>query len=338
MQTVVVTGPGVVETREEAVPDVGANDVLIAVKACGICGSDAFYAARGGIPPREGATPLGHETAGEVAAVGSAVVGVSVGDHVVVNPMGDSRGIIGNGGPTGGLSDFLLIRDAVLGESIAIIPDDLPWEVAALNEPMAVALHAVNRTTPKAGDKVVVFGAGPIGLGAVISYKALGVDHVVVVDVIASRLEKALLIGADAVVNSSEEAIDERLVALHGEARDGVGHGGKAGTDIWLDAAGVPATVQTALRLAKHRATIGVVAVHKKPVDVDFGDLLAVEPTIVTAMGYPKEIFEVTEHIIANPDAYARIVSDVFPSRDVLEALRVAATPGAADKVVVTFD
>lgn len=72
--------------------------------------------------------------------------------------------------------------------------------------------------------------------------------------------------------------------------------------------------------------------------EVDFGDLLAVEPTIVTAMGYPTEIFDVTEHIIANPEAYAQIVSDVFPASDVLEALRVAATPGAADKVIVTFD
>ncbi|RPE76795.1 threonine dehydrogenase-like Zn-dependent dehydrogenase [Curtobacterium sp. PhB137] len=338
MRTVVVTGPGSVEIRDEPVPEVGPADVLIAVKACGVCGSDAFYAARGGIPPREGHTPLGHEVAGEVAAVGDAVEGIAVGDHVVVNPMGDPRGIIGNGGPTGGLSEFLLVEQAALGTSIALVPKDLPWQVAALNEPMAVALHAVNRTAPRPGDTVVVFGAGPIGLGAVLSYKALGVGHVVVVDVIASRLEKALLVGADAVVNSADEPLDERLIALHGEARDGVGHGGKSGTDVWLDAAGVPATVQTALRLAKHRATIGVVAVHKRPVEVDFGDLLAVEPTIVTAMGYPTEIFDVTEHIIANPEAYAQIVSDVFPASDVLEALRVAATPGAADKVVVTFD
>lgn len=335
MRTVVVTGPGRVEKQHAAVREPGATDIVIAVRACGICGSDAFYITRGGIPPREGHTPLGHEVAGEVTVVGDAVEGIAVGDHVVVNPMGNA--MIGSGGPTGGLSEYLLLEDAVLGANVALVPKDLPWQVAALNEPMAVALHAVNRTAPQPGDTVVVFGAGPIGLGAVISYKALGVGHVVVVDVIASRLEKALLVGADAVVNSAEEPLEERLIALHGEARDGVGHGGKAGTDVWLDAAGVPATVQTALRLAKHRATIGVVAVHKRPVEVDFGDLLAVEPTIVTAMGYPTEIFDVTEHIIANPEAYAAIVSDVFAFDDVEEALRVAGTPGAADKVVVTF-
>jgi threonine dehydrogenase-like Zn-dependent dehydrogenase len=338
MRTVVVTGPGRVELLEEAAPTLTSTDLLLDVKACGICGSDAYYTARGGIPPREGHTPLGHEIAGEVVAVGSDVAGISIGDHVVVNPMADPRGIIGNGGPTGGLSEQLLIQDAVAGKSVRVIPKDLPWTVAALNEPMAVALHAVNRTAPAPGHKVVVFGAGPIGLGAVIGYKALGVEHVIVVDVIASRLDKALQVGADAVINSADEDLDARLRELHGEARDGVGHGGKAGTDIWLDAAGVAATVETALRLAKYHATIGIVAVHKKPVAVDFGDLLAVEPTIVTAMGYPTEIFDITDHLIADQDKFAVIVSDVFHFDDVEEALRVAGTPGAADKVVVSFE
>jgi threonine dehydrogenase-like Zn-dependent dehydrogenase len=338
MRTVVVTAPGHTTVQEAPTPSVAAADVLIAVKACGICGSDAFYIARGGIPPREGNTPLGHEIAGEVVEVGAEVSGLAIGDHVVVNPMGDPRGIIGNGGPTGGLGDHLLIQNAAVGHSVRVIPKDLPWAVAALNEPMAVALHAVNRTMPQPGQSVVVFGAGPIGLGAVIGYKALGVEHVVVVDVIPSRLDKALQVGADAVINSAEEDLDARLLALHGEARDGVGHGGKAGTDIWLDAAGVPATIETALRLAKFHATIGIVAVHKKPVTVDFGDLLAVEPTIVTAMGYPTEIFDVTDHLIADQDKFAVIVSDVFSFDNVTEALTTAATPGAADKVVVTFE
>ncbi|MFJ4221781.1 zinc-binding dehydrogenase [Curtobacterium luteum] len=338
MRAVIVSEPGHVQVQDLPLPAVASRDILVAVKACGICGSDAFYISRGGIPPREGHTPLGHEIAGEVVEVGDAVTDIAVGDHVVVNPMGDPRGIIGNGGPTGGLSEQLLIQDAVAGKSVRVIPKDLPWTVAALNEPMAVALHAVNRTAPARGHKVVVFGAGPIGLGAVIGYKALGVDHVVVVDVIASRLEKALQVGADAVINSADEDLDARLRELHGEARDGVGHGGKAGTDIWLDAAGVAATVETALRLAKYHATIGVVAVHKKPVTVDFGDLLAVEPTIVTAMGYPTEIFDVTDHLIADQDKFAVIVSDVFHFDDVEEALRVAGTPGAADKVVVSFE
>ncbi|MDN4639932.1 zinc-binding dehydrogenase [Agreia sp. PsM10] len=332
-----VTGPGQTSVVEVPVPTAGPADVLVKIRACGICGSDAMYIAIGGLPGREGRTPLGHEPAGEVVAVGSDVVGVSVGDHVVVNPMAAPSGIIGSGGATGGMADYLLVENAVVGTSLAIVPDHIPFEVAALNEPMAVARHAVNRTRPKPGDKVVIFGAGPIGLGAAISYMALGVEHIVVVDVIASRLEKALQIGVDAVVNSAEEDLVERLVALHGEgpARRGVR---KPASDIYLDATGAAPVVKAILGAAKHGATLGIVGVHKKPVEVDFGELLGSELTIVLSMGYPTEIFEVTQDIIANWQKYAVIVSDVFPFADVQRAFEVAATPGAADKVVVTFD
>jgi threonine dehydrogenase-like Zn-dependent dehydrogenase len=115
---------------------------------------------------------------------------------------------------------------------------------------------------------------------------------VVVVDVVPSRLAKAMAVGADAVINSAQEDLAARLVSLHGAATDGIGKPGKADTDVYLDPAGVPAIIESALQMAKHHAAIGVVAVHKKPTSVDFGAVLAVEPTIVTAMGYPTEIFE----------------------------------------------
>src|SRR4029079_14629261 len=134
------------------------------MRACGVCGSDALYIAWGGIPPREGATPLGHEPAGEVVEIGTQVRGIAVGDHVVVNPI--AAGQTGNGGPFGGLSDFLKVEDAELGRNLAIVPLHVPFDIAAINEPMAVSWHAANRTGVKPGDSVVIFGAGPIGLGA----------------------------------------------------------------------------------------------------------------------------------------------------------------------------
>ena len=336
MKSVLVTGLGTTAVVEVPKPEVGPADVLIAMRACGICGSDSFYIARGGIPPREGATPLGHEPAGEVVEVGSDVEGIAIGDHVVVNPIASRKAMIGSGGPGGALSEFLLIPDAVLGTSLAIVPDHIPFAVAALNEPMAVARHAVNRTSPKAGDKVVIFGAGPIGLGAAISFKRSGVAHVVVVDVIPSRLEKALAIGADAVINSAEEDVVARLTELHGVGSTAMG-APRAGTDIYLDAAGVSVVIDTAIAAAKQNATIGIVAVHKKPVSVDFGNILSSEVNIVLSMGYPTEIFEVTLDIIAEWERYALIISDSFDFADVEKALTLAGTPGAADKVVVTF-
>jgi len=333
MKASMVTAPGETQVVDVPKPTVGPADVLVKIRACGICGSDAFYISIGGL--REGQTPLGHEPAGEVVEIGSQVAGIAIGDHVVINPMAAPSGIIGNGGATGALAEFLPIENAVRGTSLEVVPDHIPFEVAALNEPMAVARHGVNRCQPKPSDKVLVFGAGPIGLGATIAFKSVGVDHVVVADLIPARLEKALKVGADAVINSADEDVTKRLIELHGEGE--ALFPGRAGTDIYLDAAGAPAVIDIALAAAKRGARLGVVAVHKQPVPVDFVNLMSNEITIVGSMGYPDEIFEVTKDLIANWEKYAVIVSHTISFDNVDEALRTASTPGAADKVVVTF-
>ncbi|MEZ0052147.1 2-desacetyl-2-hydroxyethyl bacteriochlorophyllide A dehydrogenase [Mycobacterium sp. MAA66] len=336
MKVAMVTGPGTTGVVEADRPDVGPSDVLVKIRACGICGSDALYIAIGGLPPHHGRMPLGHEPAGELVAVGDQVVGLKVGDHVVIDPMATPTDIIGNGGGRGALAEYLLITDAVRGTHLEVIPDHIPFAVAALNEPMAVARHAVSRCRPRLSDKVLIFGAGPIGLGATLALKSLGVQHVVVADLLPSRLATALDVGADAVINSAEENLAERLVQLHGTGA--AMFPGKADTDIYLDAAGVPAVIQTAVSLAKKGATLGVVAVHKEPVPVDFLSLMSNEITILGSMGYPDEIFEVTTDLVANWQKYARIVSHTIPFDRVDEALVRASTPGAADKIVVTFD
>jgi 2-desacetyl-2-hydroxyethyl bacteriochlorophyllide A dehydrogenase len=334
MKATMVTAPGETRVVDVPKPTTGPNDVLVKIRACGICGSDAFYISIGGL--RQGHTPLGHEPAGEVVEVGSRVTGIAVGDHVVINPMVAPSGIIGNGGPSGALSEYLLIENAVRGIGLEIIPDHIPFEVAALNEPMAVARHGVNRCRPTPSDKALVFGAGPIGLGATIAFKSFGVQHVVVADVIPARLEKALAVGADAVINSAEENVAARLLELHGPGASMFP--GKAGTDVYFDAAGAPAVIDTALAAAKTGARLCVVAMHKQPVPVDFVNLMSNEITIVGSMGYPDEIFDVTKDLVANWERYALIVSHTIPFDDVNEALKTASTPGAADKVVVTFN
>lgn len=333
MKATVITGPNETQVIDVPKPTVGPNDVLIKMRACGICGSDSLYISMGGFG--KGHMPLGHEPAGEVVEIGSAVTGFTIGDHVVVNPMIAPSGIIGNGGKSGALAEYLLIEDAVRGTSVEVVPDHIPFEVAALNEPMAVARHGVNRCQPKPSDKVVIFGAGPIGLGATIGFKSIGVGHVVVADLIPARLEKALSVGADAVINSAEEDVAKRLIELHGAGESMFP--GKAGTDIYYDAAGVPPVINAALGAAKTGARLCVVAVHKEPVGVDFLNVMSNEITIVGSIGYPDEIFEVTSDIVANWEKYAVIVSHTIPFADVDEALRIASAPGAADKVVVVF-
>ncbi|GAB3586609.1 zinc-binding dehydrogenase [Leifsonia lichenia] len=338
MKSVNVTGPNRAEWVEIDQPTAGAGEVLLKVKACGICGSDAFYTQIGGIPPRQGATPLGHEPAAEVVAIGEGVTGVAVGDHVVIDTMKFSDGLLGSGGAQGALSPYVVVRDYRPGVQLKTIPAHVPWEVAALNEPMAVALHAVNRSGVKAGDTVAIFGAGPIGLGALLGYRRKGARHIVVIDVLPERLEKALQVGADAVINSATEDVAARLVELHGDASTPMVRGSRPGTDIYLDAAGVAVVPQTVAASAKSGATLAIVAVHKKPVELDFGAILATELTVVFAMGYPTEIFEVTDDIVENWQKYELIVSDRIPFDRALDALTLAATPGAAEKVTVIFD
>jgi (R,R)-butanediol dehydrogenase/meso-butanediol dehydrogenase/diacetyl reductase len=341
MKSVLTGAPNKVDVVDVERPAPGPKDALVRIRACGICGTDTFFLHLGGRPTgADGSTraiPLGHEPAGEVVEVGAEVTGLAVGNRVVVNPQAAASGIIGCGGDLGGMDEYLLIENAEVGRSVAVFPDDVPFDVAALNEPMAVARHCVNRSEARPSDKVVVFGAGPIGLGAAIWLKLRGVQHVVVADVIPERLETALAVGADAVINSATEDVTARLTELHGQSANALGQP-RAGTDIYIDAAGAPAVFQAAVDSAKWKAKMVMVAVQKKSDAIDLGGMLRSELTLIASQGYPTEIFEVTPELAEHKDRFARLISHRVPSSEVDRAFELALTPGAAEKVVVTFD
>ncbi|WP_420077795.1 zinc-dependent alcohol dehydrogenase [Streptomyces sp. JL3001] len=343
MKSVQTAGVGKVEVVDAERPVPGPKDVLVRIRACGICGTDVTFVHMGGMPARSHLggdlvpVRLGHEPAGEVVQVGAEVAGLKVGDRVVVNPQDAPTGIIGCGGKYGGMSEYLLIENAEVGRSVAVFPDSVPFDVASLNEPMAVARHCVNRSEAGPEDRVVVFGAGPIGLGAAIWLKLRGVGHVVVADVIPSRLEKALAVGADAVINSAEEDVTARLTELHGQAANALGQP-RPGTDIFIDAAGAAAVFNTVVGAAKWGAKLVMVAVQKKGSDIDLGGMLRSELTLIASQGYPTEIFEVTPELVEHQDRFAKLISHRVPSSEIDRAFELALTPGAAEKVVVTYD
>ncbi|MFI6338910.1 zinc-binding dehydrogenase [Streptomyces sp. NPDC050535] len=341
MKSVRTGAVGKIDVVDVERPAPGPKDALMRVRACGICGTDTHFLHLGGIPFGPGGSmislPLGHEPAGEIVEVGAEVTGLKAGDRVVVNPQGAPSGIIGCGGRLGGMGEYLLIEDAVLGRSVTVFPDTVPFAVAALNEPMAVARHCVNRSEAGPADRVVVFGAGPIGLGAAIWLKLRGVEHVVVADIIPERLETALAIGADAVINSAKENVTERLTELHGQAANALGQPRPA-TDIYIDAAGVPAIINTTVASAKWGAKLVMVAVQKQSAAIDLGGMLRSELTLIASQGYPTEIFEVTPEIVEHQERFAKLISHHVPFSDVEQAFLLARTPGAAEKVVVTFD
>ena len=316
-------------------PEAGPKDVVIKMKACGICGSDLSYIKMGGIMRQPGGvTALGHEGAGEVMQVGSEVQGIAVGDPVIVNPMMTPSNI-GSGGPEGAFVPELLVREAQLGESILPIPEGISYDVAAMCEPLAVAMHGVNRANVKPGDKVVVFGCGPIGLGMILWLVDRGVTDVVAFDLAQERLDRAIALGARAALNPTKVDVRAELAKLHGEVpsygRVGVG------TDAYIDAAGAPNILTDVIMMAKFHARLVITAAYMKPLEFPVGRMLTSEMTITTAVGYPTEMPEVVAAMPRLKDKIASMISHHLPFEQVLEGLEIAATPESA-KVMIQFE
>jgi len=335
MELLKIHGVGDVRLDQYERPEAGPKDVVVRMKAVGICGSDLSYIKFGGMPAEPGGTTaLGHEGAGEVMLVGSEVTGISVGDAVIVNPMMTPSNI-GSGGPEGAFTQELLVREARLGDSILPIPEGIPYEVAALCEPLAVAMHGVNRAEVKPGDKVVVFGCGPIGLGMLLWLNDRGITDVVALDLAEERLERARAIGVQAALDPTKIDLRAELARLHGEVpsygRVGVG------TDAYIDAAGAPNILTDVINMAKWHSRLVVTAAYMKPLEFPVGRMLTSEMTITTAVGYPTEMPEVIAAMPRLKDKLQALISHRVAFADVLEGLKLAARPDSA-KVMVQIE
>lgn len=335
MQVPFIHGPGDLRLVEIERPVPGPGDVLLQVQFAGICGSDLAYTAIGGIGyPSEQPIPLGHELSAVVAQVGKKITGFAVGDRVVVNPL---INFIGNGGPEGGFAEYLLVRDvATQPESLLKLPAGLSFEAGALVEPLAVSLHALNRVQAKAGEKVAIFGAGPIGLGCIVMLRQRGVEDIVVFDLSELRRNRALALGAKAAFDPRENGPAEMLHELHGSAI-AFGVLPVAGTDLYLDTAGAPHLIPEIAFYAKPGARIGAVAIIKGEVSLNFQLLLGKELSIIPVMGYPTELSEVIEILQNSEIDLAPMVSHRLPGAQFMDGFALAQQPDKSAKVLVDF-
>jgi threonine dehydrogenase-like Zn-dependent dehydrogenase len=318
-----------------AEPVPGPADAIIDIAACGICGTDLTFIARGGF--RDGDTApmrIGHEAVGRIRSVGSDVAGLTPGMRVILNPQ-TAGSVIGNGGPEGAFTDRLLFREAIAGKTLYPIGHDIPDALAALAEPLAVSLHSVNRADPKPHETVVLFGAGPIGLGIVLWLHRRGVARLIVVDQNPKRLEWAKSLGAtDVVVAGADRDLLADLRAICG--------GGEifgmpvVDVDCFIDAAGAPPIVPQVVAMAKTGARLVIPASYKKPVTIDLRRLLMSEMTITTAMGYPTEFAEVIATLPELTREADLLISHSYDFADFFDALAVAQS-GDCAKVMVTF-
>jgi len=242
---------------------------------------------------------------------------------------------IGSGGPEGGFTEELLVRDAKLGASILRIPEGVSFEVASMCEPLAVAMHSVNRAQVSPGDKVVVFGCGPIGLGIVMWLIDRGITDVIALNLVPERLERALALGAKAALDPTQIDLRTELAKLHGEvpsyARVGVG------TDAYIDAAGAPNILSEVVQIAKFHSRVVITAAVMTPIELSVGRMLTSEMTITTSLGYPTEMPEVCAAMPRLKDKIASFISHRLPLNDVMEGLSISATPQSC-KVMININ
>ena len=184
-------------------PRPAADEVLLRVVACGICGSDLHITEDPATFGVQVGTVLGHEFAGEVISVGAEIVELKVGDRVAVAPMwgcghcescrkGEPAWCPGMRLIGGGYAEFA----AVAARQCRRLPDDLPTLEGALAEPVSVGLHAVGRSGMRPGDKVLILGAGPIGLLVAFWARRMGAGAVIVADLTRHQEARAAAVGA----------------------------------------------------------------------------------------------------------------------------------------------
>lgn len=256
--TAFLLGPELLELRRVPIPRPGAGEILVAVGAATTCGTDLKVFSRGGHPRMlKAPTPFGHEMAGTVAAVGQGATAWHEGDRVVVAnsvPCGACdwcRHGRENLCPNleylnGAFSEYLLIPAPFVAASTYRLPAGLPFEIAALAEPLACVLHGLEISALNGAAEIVLYGGGPIGLmfadvlaSSPADFPAAGLHHVVLADPNPARLEVARRLGVDQVVQVGRDGGEAaRLIAL---SPDGEGF------DLAIEATGSPAAWQDAL-------------------------------------------------------------------------------------------
>jgi len=337
MRAIVFHGARDVRVEEVPEPD-GAlrpDEVLIAPRCCGICGTDLHEYAAGPIVipsephPLTGARLpqiLGHELAADVVAVGGEVTVTRVGDRVSVMPLLTcgrchfcrrglrhlcvAMGCVGLSWAWGGMAPLAVVRE----QNVAVLPDRLTYEQGALIEPAAVAAWSAARAGVRAGDAVMVTGAGPIGCLAVLAALAAGAGQVFAAEPNPHRRALALSLGCAAV-------FDPTATDVAAEVRERTGG---VGADVCLECAGTGAALRACLDACRPDGTVSQTGLHTRPAEIDAFELAHREVTLTGTWCYPVQEW---------PRMFAQVASGRFPVERI-----VTGEVAIADAVHAGFD
>jgi L-iditol 2-dehydrogenase len=261
------------EVVDVPVPNPGPDEVLVRVKACGICGSDVHgYDGSSGrrIPP----IVMGHEAAGTVTAMGSKVSGIREGDRVTLDStiycgccaycrrgevnLCDQRQVLGVSTPeyrrAGAFAEYVLVPPRVVHQ----LPDGISFAEAAMVEPLAVAVHAISLSEMSENSTALVVGSGMIGLLILQALRTANCSRIYVADIDDTRLRRADQLGATATINAREADTAAEIKRL----TSGIG------ADLALEAVGSAATVQSAIESVRKGGAVTLVGNISPRVDI----------------------------------------------------------------------
>jgi len=312
----------------------GENQVLVRVRAVGICGSDVHYFVEGRIGTQvvTDRIILGHECSGEVVEVGSGVKNLRAGDRVAIEP-GISCGkcqfcqqgkpnlcpyvlFLGTPPVDGALREFLVMPE----HNLIKIPKDLGYEEAAICEPLAIGLYAVRISCFRPGDSVAILGAGPIGLSVIFSLAGVA-SRVVVSDLFQNRLDMAKVLGATETV-----LVEEGLTGnpFQGYRQD---------FDVVFEAAGKKETCKQAIEIAKIGGNVVLIGIPRQ--DIIFLDphLMRRKELILTNVRRSAHTTEKALHLMTRkPGLFSRIITHTFTLEETEKALTLVS--GYRDGVI----
>lgn len=335
MKYIVIPEPGKVEIQQMEKPTLQKGEAILKVLYGGICGSDMgtykgtfLYASYPRIP--------GHEFSAEVVEVGENDLGIKKGMIVTANPYFNCgkcyscrRGFVNccTSNQTLGAQ-----RDGIFREYYSMpierIYDGKGLDALTLSmiEPFCISYHSVQRTSVKAGDKVLVVGAGPIGLFAVMAAKLKGAE-VYVSDMMPNRLDKALEIGAAGIIRTDKEDFSQRVKEItNGD-----------GFDVCIECVGLPQTFQNCIDAAAFRGRIGLVGVGKQKLDFAFTQIQTKELDVFGSRNaLKKDFLELIDLVKAGTCDVKSIITGVYSLEDAQKAFKeMADDPASRLKSVI---
>lgn len=338
MKAVVIEEKNSLHLREAEMPVLQDGEALIRVKYCGICGSD-IHVLRGEHATARFPVIPGHEFVGELVDIkGSGSQRYEIGDYVVAQPFFSC----GNCEPcakgednvcadlrfmgahtNGGFAQYVKVATRKMYR----IPKDMDLKLAALTEPIAVAVHDVRRSGLKVGETALIIGGGPIGMLIAMVARRAGAGQVVISEISSCRRKAAEALGF-ITVDPADGGFDRRIDALTG---------GK-GFDVCFEVSGTKPGIAAAVEKAKITGTIVVVGMTREPHPVDLSAVFAKELTIKGVRIHAQYSFIGAVELLksgALNEEFQTMISRVFPLEQAEEAFAFAQVPGDYFKVLI---